>query len=153
MRVRVEGSGGVFEQVARGALGGVSEALGQLASERGMIMSVMGKLEEVGAQMRGVMVACQANGERITCVQSEVYTHGEMLGELSAAVAALDANVRLLAEAVGGLSADLEPKTAVGRLVARILRGGGDGGERSKPGGDGDGYLVGGQYVDAGRGE
>jgi len=43
--------------------------------------------------------------------------------DLAEALNALDANIRTLAEAVGGLRSGLQPRTAIGRLLQRLIVG------------------------------
>ena len=75
--------------------------------------------------------AVETNQETIVSIYEELQELRQRDNDFAEALAAIDANQRFIADAIGGLRAELEPRTALGRLLKRLLTGEENASERS----------------------
>jgi phosphotransferase system IIB component len=88
-------------------------AIAQLALEK--VMNLSDNLTSLQADVTSLRAALADHSA----------AHTAHVAALAQAIDALDTNLRATAEAIGGLRSDLAPRTAIGKLLAQLLIGGG----------------------------
>ena len=109
MKVTVESSATRFEDAARQALEELMTSLRAVQRNQEIIMTLTDQLTYIAT--------------RVSSLEQQARDHDAQMSDLALTLEALDANLRAIADSIGGLERTLTPGTAIGRLVRRMLQG------------------------------